>query len=335
VAEAREESARLKWVNVTMPRMVKDAIEDIKNRILERDGQFVCVTCKQTKSKDYKVKHHSQCKECKRAQSKKYRPEPKEYIKVCSMCGIEKPLSLFRKSAFNSGNRYYKCLKCAKIDMRKVVRDRIVAENKSKLDSEIKTGFIVCAQCGNRHKVSDMIKSKGRIIRQCKPCSRLASLKWKQRQCATKEGREEFNRCIRERLHSNKPKMIVVALLRRRRKQIYNVVKRQSIADQIDKCNGRTREEAVLSWLGCSKEEFVIHIQNQFTKGMSWSNYGEWHIDHILALAWFDGNNEEHMKQAWHYTNMRPLWAMDNFCRPRKQCKVIHQPELILEQHNG
>jgi len=64
--------------------------------------------------------------------------------------------------------------------------------------------------------------------------------------------------------------------------------------------------------LGCSVKEFKKYIEKQFGEGMSWNNYGEWHIDHILPLKSFDLSDREQFKKAAHYTNLQPLWAEDN-----------------------
>jgi hypothetical protein len=35
------------------------------------------------------------------------------------------------------------------------------------------------------------------------------------------------------------------------------------------------------SLLRYTKEELIAHIEAKFSDGMTWENYGEWHIDHI------------------------------------------------------
>ena len=69
--------------------------------------------------------------------------------------------------------------------------------------------------------------------------------------------------------------------------------------------------------LGCSIEEFKIHIQNLFQEGMSWENWGHvgecWHLDHIIPLSSFDLADRDQFLKACHYTNIQPLWATDNF----------------------
>lgn len=62
--------------------------------------------------------------------------------------------------------------------------------------------------------------------------------------------------------------------------------------------------------LGCTYKEFKIHIENQFTEGMSWDNRSEWHLDHITPVSW--GKTEEEIIALNHYTNFQPLWAIDN-----------------------
>lgn len=66
--------------------------------------------------------------------------------------------------------------------------------------------------------------------------------------------------------------------------------------------------------LGCSIEEFKIYIESKFLPGMTWDNHGQygWHIDHIQPLASFDLSDPEQCKIACHYTNLQPLWWIDN-----------------------
>ncbi len=65
--------------------------------------------------------------------------------------------------------------------------------------------------------------------------------------------------------------------------------------------------------LGCSLEEFKIHIEKQFKPGMTWENYGfyTWHIDHIIPLS--SALSEDEVYKLSHYSNLQPLWAVENF----------------------
>ena len=64
--------------------------------------------------------------------------------------------------------------------------------------------------------------------------------------------------------------------------------------------------------VGCTFEELKTYIESQFTEGMSWDNYGidGWHVDHIKPLA--VANSQEEIISLNHYTNLQPLWALDN-----------------------
>jgi hypothetical protein len=79
-----------------------------------------------------------------------------------------------------------------------------------------------------------------------------------------------------------------------------------------------------LDYLGCTISELKIHLETKFTIGMSWDNYGKWHIDHILPCSSFDMSKESEQKKCFHYTNLQPLWAIDNI---KKSNKILHGEE--------
>lgn len=62
--------------------------------------------------------------------------------------------------------------------------------------------------------------------------------------------------------------------------------------------------------IGCSYEALKLHLESKFTKGMTWDNVGDWHVDHILPLA--AATNEDELIKLCHYTNLQPLWATVN-----------------------
>lgn len=82
--------------------------------------------------------------------------------------------------------------------------------------------------------------------------------------------------------------------------------------------------------MGCSHKQFRNHLQSQFKQGMTWNNYGtKWQVDHILPVASFDHTDSEQVKKCWHYSNLRPLCAIEN---NKKRDKIITcQPELLLQ----
>lgn len=66
--------------------------------------------------------------------------------------------------------------------------------------------------------------------------------------------------------------------------------------------------------LGCSFNQLVKHIENQFRDGMTWRNHGlrGWHIDHIKQICEFDITTPQGQSEAFHYTNLQPLWWNEN-----------------------
>lgn len=67
-----------------------------------------------------------------------------------------------------------------------------------------------------------------------------------------------------------------------------------------------------LELLGCSIDELKVHLEQQFEPGMTWDNYGEWHIDHIIPCNYFDLTKEENQRICFNYRNLQPLWAEEN-----------------------
>lgn len=83
--------------------------------------------------------------------------------------------------------------------------------------------------------------------------------------------------------------------------------------------HGNAKPSTTFNLIGCSAEELKIYIEKQFTPGMTWGNYGigngYWHIDHIVMISEFDLLQENELRLAFHYTNLRPLWQPDNLSR--------------------
>ena len=70
--------------------------------------------------------------------------------------------------------------------------------------------------------------------------------------------------------------------------------------------------------IGCSINELKFNIELQFKDGMSWENYGKWHIDHIKPCAKFNMFDIKQQKECFSYNNLQPLWAEDNLLKSDK-----------------
>ena len=78
------------------------------------------------------------------------------------------------------------------------------------------------------------------------------------------------------------------------------------------------KSSSSIELLGCSIDECRKYLESKFLKGMSWKNKGEWHIDHIVPISSFDLNKPEEQSKCFHYTNLQPLWAIDNLKKGAK-----------------
>ena len=70
--------------------------------------------------------------------------------------------------------------------------------------------------------------------------------------------------------------------------------------------------------LGCSIKELMVYLESKFQSGMTWANKGKWHIDHIIPLSNFDLTDKKQLRKACHYSNLQPLWAIDNLKKGSK-----------------
>jgi hypothetical protein len=70
--------------------------------------------------------------------------------------------------------------------------------------------------------------------------------------------------------------------------------------------------------LGCTYEEFKIHIESQFEDWMTWKNHGKytgnynetWQYDHIIPIS--AARTEEEVITLNHFSNFQPLCSKKN-----------------------
>ena len=91
--------------------------------------------------------------------------------------------------------------------------------------------------------------------------------------------------------------------------------------------NGRHWEDLV----GYKLNDLKKHLEKQFTNGMSWDNYGQWHIDHRIPISAFNFKNYRDIDfhKCWSLDNLQPLWSIDNLKKYNKIDKPF-QPFLAL-----
>jgi len=178
-----------------------------------------------------------------------------------------------------------------------------------------------CATCG-----TEAVRVSSKII-LCRPCARAQRLATYQRN-NKKPGRREAQRAydhVRKLVPERRDylRQIFARLTRERRSQ-----PRGRLDHRVSQSlrNALGPQKLWRKWsdiLGFTVDQLIDHLERQFTKGMSWENIGEWHIDHIVPLASFNYTKETDpdFKAAWALSNLRPLWASENI---RKHAKRLH-----------
>ena len=96
---------------------------------------------------------------------------------------------------------------------------------------------------------------------------------------------------------------------------IANLRRRMQLA--VQRCNTQ-KTDTTMKLLGCTLKELRSHLEAKFAEGMGWHNRDLWHVDHIRPCASFDLTDPEQQRQCFHYTNLQPLWAVDNIRKGAK-----------------
>jgi hypothetical protein len=176
----------------------------------------------------------------------------------------------------------------------------------------------VCTKCKESKPLSEFSKKKGYkdgIYSRCRSCEN------EDRRDYVSKNKEKV-KLITDKYYKNNKKRINEhrrIYQKKRRNSDYLFKLKHSIRGLTHKAfsrNGFTKKSKTKDLLGCEFDLAKEHIEKQFTKGMDWSNYGDWHIDHIIPLC--SADNKEDLIKLCHYTNLQPLWAEDNLSKGGK-----------------
>jgi len=224
------------------------------------------------------------------------------HMKVCKKCNVEKELTEFGIVKTGSDRLRTYCKQCS---------SKLIAEyrikNSEKISIKSKEHRLKNIE---KYKEYDKIRGKKRRIEDAEKIKEYRKEYYLKNKDKIKEYQIKNKRIIKENRNKNKIK-------RKENEPLYKL--RINISNLIYisiKGNGYTKKSRTYEILGCTFEEFKIHLEKQFTEGMSWSNMGKWHLDHIhpVSLA----KDEEEIIKLNHYTNFQPLWAIDNIRKSNK-----------------
>jgi hypothetical protein len=233
------------------------------------------------------------------------------YKNICKICeGIIKiaPTHIFCNKCdsnteyFNYSLRTKQCKNCYLIQRKnkKTFSQKI---RLSRGDDFIyqKVEFKCCTSCSIEKEIDlfpSRKDSKDGYRNQCIEC-------FKQKTSSSKKSyRKKNKKSIREKDVIYRKERMKTDPLYRAKIDARNII-RKALSEKGYSKKSRTEEI-----LGCSFIEFKIHIESLFLNNMSWENRNEWHIDHIIPLAF--AKNEKELLLINNYINLRPIWIEDN-----------------------
>ncbi len=180
--------------------------------------------------------------------------------------------------------------------------------------------YLPCSQCGQFKKLDEFgLYKGGKLGRKswCKSCAN------KYRKDHHKENRKAVDKYIRNNreLCIKRTRQWRLNNPEKLKKACHNWYSRTK--NKITECllgrvrqslNGKVERKKVWEILGYTYEEFVKHVEKLFQPGMTWDNHGEWEIDHIIPVAFFQfkSHKDVEFKMCWRLENIQPLWKHQN-----------------------
>lgn len=186
-----------------------------------------------------------------------------------------------------------------------------------------------CSKCGVIKEVCEYrksSKSKLGIQSECKSCAKERFemnreenlLKKKLYTQKNKEKKSNYDKVYREKNRLKKNEYIR-EYRKKRRKQDPTFRLIESVRARLKifyKSKNINKESKTFEMVGLTPEKLKDYLTEKFKEGMSWNNYGEWHIDHIIPLS--SATSDEELIKLCHFTNLQPLWASDNIKKSNK-----------------
>ena len=172
-----------------------------------------------------------------------------------------------------------------------------------------------CTKCGAQRPIEEFAKGHGYAdghSNWCPSCHTECNRQWKA------ENREE---CEAKRIAYEKKYVERRRKIRREWQARHRPFRSPSerICDNIRakvwaQLKGVKGRRSTFKLLGYTPEELKSHMESLFKPGMSWDNYGEWHIDHRRPRASFviESAEDKQFLQCWSLSNLQPLWAIEN-----------------------
>lgn len=216
--------------------------------------------------------------------------------KTCSKCGSTKQISEFSKSVSKKDGLCTYCKQCMK--QYKIERKEHISQlNRDYRNNNKEKLLSYQREYSKQHK--EHISNRNKKYRE------LNKEKIKEIEKAYKDSNKEKYKEYFKMYNSKRRKDPYYRLVSNLRRRLHLAVSSQNTQ----------KVDTTFKLTGCTQKELKQHLENQFQEGMTWDNYGEWHIDHIKPCASFDLTDKDQQRECFHYTNCKPEWESDNLSK--------------------
>lgn len=236
--------------------------------------------------------------------------------KICSICRLDKSLDQFYKNKSSPDGHQYTCIECYK-EYSKNNKEKIAIESRNRRMRNKEHYDAKVSEWRSKNKDKTIIYARNWLIRNPERAKQVR---------------------IKHRT-KNKKKINACAIKRRaiRRRTDPNFRLRELIRKHIRRAvKGEEKHGSSLELLGCSIEVLKNHLQSKFKEGMTWELLmdGKIHIDHIIPLCAMDLTKEENQRVCFHYSNLRPLWPMENEIKSKRDVQFCKRMKKWRENQN-
>jgi hypothetical protein len=261
---------------------VKDIIFFVKCKSMKDGYRNDCKKCSNKKFNDTeKVRNRNLKKEIKN-----------EGIKACRVCDQEKPLDDYHIKRGTPDGHRQECKECVKEILKKY---KELPDFKEKQKEYDKQRYDLLRDQILERKKQYHIENREEILEKKKDYRKI----------------EEYK--INYKLWREENKERLSYLQSEYRKRYPYVIAWRTILHSTLKRLGTPKEGRTIEMLGYSALDLKQHLEKQFVEDMTWENHGEWHIDHIKAVANFDSDAD--IREVCSLDNLQPLWAFDNLSK--------------------
>lgn len=234
-------------------------------------------------------------------------------FRICTRCNLEKPATAEYFHAYKRApdGRRSICRECRSIE-NVLNNDALTAKKREHYRANRERLNAISRKYYADNVESQRISARNRYQKN-------REIRIQQMRKYLEENREEIN-------SKRRPKGRDQFHLRYRSDVGFNIRHRLRSLIRVTIKNGREGKR-MAEILGYTADDLKDHLERQFTKGMNWEKFmsGEIHIDHIIPASKFKiaSVEDDEFKACWSLSNLRPLWASENFSKGAKVQSLV------------